>query len=148
MGLTVYAGDGNDVVWANRGDNVLFGDAENDILVGAGGNDILVGGSGNDTLHGGGGNDIFCFCENWGNDTVEQLSSCGVTLWFQNGSMDNWDAEALTYSDGANTVSVKGVAAESISLKFGVEDGEQFLSLSDAGAFAEYSSTRIFSVAS
>ena len=47
---------------------------------------------------------------NFGNDTIEQLSGGSVTLHFENGSMDNWNAETLTYTDGANSVKVSGVS--------------------------------------
>ena len=68
-------------------------------------------------LHGG-GEDIFYFGANWGIDTVEQLADGKVTLWFEN---DNgvWDEKTLTYTDGANSLSVIGVTADAITLNFG-----------------------------
>ena len=143
-GLTIRGGDGDDTIWANNGDNWLFGDAGNDRLVGASGNDVIVGGIGNDSMHGGGGDDVFAFCDNWGVDTVEQLSDGFVTLWFESGRKANWDAETLTYTDGDNSVTVKGVSAEQITLKFGSDGSEQFSALSDAGAFDEFSSQKVF----
>ena len=116
-GVTIYGGDGDDVIWSNKGDNKLFGDAGNDHIVGASGNDVIVGGAGDDTLHGGGGDDVFCFGDDWGIDTVEQLSGGIVTLWFENGSEENWNADTRTYSDGENTVTVSGTA--DVTLKFG-----------------------------
>ena len=142
--MTVRGGLGNDVIWANNGDNTLFGDAGNDRIVGAGGNDVIVGGSGDDSLHGGGGDDIFAFGGNWGNDSVEQLSDGKVTLWFENGSLDNWDASTLTYKDGENSVKVSGVAPENITLKFGDDGSEQYGKLLADGAFDEFGSERIF----
>ena len=143
-GMTVHGGLGDDVIWANNGDNTLFGDAGNDRIVGAGGNDVIVGGSGDDSLHGGGGDDIFAFGGNWGNDSVEQLSDGKVTLWFENGSLDNWDASTLTYKDGENSVKVSGVAPENITLKFGDDGSEQYGKLLADGAFDEFGSERIF----
>ena len=143
-GLTVRGGDGNDVIWANKGDNLLFGDAGNDRLVGASGNDVLASGIGNDRMHGGGGSDIFAFCDGWGNDTVEQLADGDVTLWFESGSLDNWDASTLTYTDGTGSVKVSGVTADRVSLKFGDDGSEQFASLAVQGAFADFSSEKIF----
>jgi len=143
-GLTIRGGDGSDVLWANKGDNWLFGDAGNDRIVGASGSDVIAGGDGNDSMHGGGGDDTFTFCDNWGVDTVEQLETGSVTLWFVDGSMDNWDAAALTYTDGENSVKVSGVAAEQVTLKFGNDGSEQFASLSNMGAFFDATSERIF----
>ena len=143
-GLTIRGGDGNDTIWANKGDNFLFGDAGNDRIVGASGNDVITGGIGNDRMHGGGGEDIFTFCDNWGMDTVEQLAGGSVTLWFANGDESKWNAETLTYTDGDNTVTVKGVT--SVTLKFGGvgEDAAMFATLSEAGAFKEFTSQKIF----
>ena len=135
-GTTIYGGLGNDVIWANNGENKLFGDAGNDRLVGGSDDDVIIGGLGNDSMHGGGGNDIFCFGENWGIDTVEQLSGGSVTLWFESGSESNWNAETLTYSDGINSVTVSGTA--SVSLRFGAEADLP------AGAFFDAASEKIF----
>ena len=143
-GMTVRGGLGDDVIWANNGDNTLFGDAGDDRIVGAGGNDVIVGGSGDDSLHGGGGEDIFAFGGNWGNDSVEQLADGNVTLWFEDGSLDKWDAASLTYRDGDKSVAVSGVMAENISLKFGDDGSEQYGKLLESGAFDEFGSERIF----
>jgi len=143
-GILLRGGDGNDVLWANKGDNTLFGDAGNDRIVGASGDDLIAGGIGDDRMHGGGGDDIFAFCENWGADTVEQLATGSVTLWFASGELANWDADSLTYSDGGNSVTVKGVTAEQVTLKFGDDGSAQFTSLSDMGAFDAFTSRKIF----
>ncbi len=142
-GLTIRGGDGNDFIWANKGDNLLFGDAGKDRLVGASGNDILVGGAGDDSMHGGGGEDIFAFGGDWGNDTVEQLATGKVTLWFAEGNISNWDNATLTYTDGNNSVAIIGDAPAEITLKFGNEDA-QYADLLAAGAFCEYTSQKIF----
>jgi len=146
-GLTIRGGDGDDVIWANKSDNVLFGDAGNDRIVGASGSDVIAGGIGDDSMHGGGSDDVFTFCDNWGADTVQQLENGSVTLWFASGSLTNWNAETLTYTDGDNSVTVSGVAAEKITLKFGEnspEDAARFASLSDIGAFDAFTSRKIF----
>ena len=147
-GLTIRGGAGNDVIWANKGDNLLFGDAGNDRIVGASGDDVIAGGIGNDRMHGGGGNDVFTFCDNWGADTVEQLAGGSVTLWFASGSIENWDAETLTYTDGANNVTVSGVTEDKVTLKFGTgetpDDAAQFASLAAIGAFLDFTSERVF----
>ena len=143
-GMTVRGGLGNDTIWANKGSSKLFGDAGEDRLVGASGDDVLIGGSGNDSMHGGGGNDIFTFCENWGNDTVEQLAHGSVLLWFESGSLDNWNADSLTYADGENSVKVSGVTADQVTLKFGDDGSGQYAALAAQGAFAEAASEKIF----
>ena len=136
------------MIWANKGDNCLFGDEGNDRIVGAYGDDLIAGGIGDDRMHGGGGDDVFTFCENWGKDTVQQLADGTVTLWFASGDATNWDEENLTYADGENTVTVKGVTADQIELKFGSgntpEDEAQFASLFAMGAFDAFTSKRIF----
>ena len=143
--LTISGGDGDDVIWANGGSrNSLFGDAGNDRITGASGDDVIVGGIGNDRMHGGGGDDIFTFCDNWGIDTVEQLETGTVTLWFISGSMENWNSETLTYSDGENSVTVSGVSADQVSLKFEYGGSRLFASLINMGAFSEFTTRRIF----
>ena len=144
-GLTIRGGDGNDLIWANKGDNMLFGDAGNDRIVGASGNDIIAGGSGDDSMHGGGGSDIFTFCDNWGNDTVEQLEDGFVTLWFASWTEDwNWDDETLTFTSGGNSVTVSGVSVDQVTLMFGSDDPGSFAMLSETGAFEAFSSRRVF----
>ena len=143
-GLTIRGGEGNDTIWANKGDNWLFGDTGDDRIVGASKNDVIVGGIGNDRMHGGGGEDIFTFCDNWGVDMVEQLTGGKVTLWFAEGSKDNWDEATLTYTDGDNCVKVSGVTADKITLKFGDDGSAQFTSLTNMGAFFDATSERIF----
>ena len=135
-GVKISGGSGNDTIWASRGNNILFGDEGDDRLIGGKDNDLLSGGSGNDRMHGGGGEDIFTFGGDWGNDSVEQLAGGSVTLWFEEGSESNWNADTLTYTDGANSVTVKG--AVSVTLKFGA-DAEL-----PEGAFSTSVSRKIF----
>ena len=90
-------------------------------------------------MHGGGGDDIFCFGENWGKDTVEQLAGGEITLWFESGSADNWNADTLTYTDGANSVKVSGVSAKNILLNFGGDT-----SVLTVGCFDDAASEKIF----
>ena len=143
-GVKIYGGLGNDTIWSNNGNNTLFGDAGNDRLVGASGNDVIIGGSGNDSLHGGGGDDIFCFGENWGKDTVEQLVGGEITLWFESGSENNWNADTLTYTDGTNSVKVSGISADNISLKFGDDNSLFYDELANSGCFDDAASEKIF----
>ena len=145
--MIIRGGDGDDVIWANVGGNQLFGDAGNDRIIGASGNDVIAGGIGNDRMHGGGGDDIFTFCDNWGNDTVEQTADGRVTLWFMDWNPSNWDESTLTYTDGENSVTVSGVSADKIELRFAYNDDETFTlfkKLFNAAAFDEFSSRKIF----
>ena len=134
-GIVIKGGDGNDVIWANKGSNTLFGDEGDDQIIGGNDDDILIGGLGNDTMNGGGGHDTFCFCENWGQDTVTQLEGGSVTLWFANGNIDKWDANTLTYADGRNILTVTGIAAGNITLMFEDDAPQQYALLQNAGAF-------------
>ena len=95
---------------------------------------ISSGGAGNDSMHGG-GNDTFCFGANWGQDTVEQLAGGSVTLYFETGSEANWNQETLTYTDGANSVTVSGVTE--VKLVFGEPAPVE-------GAFLDAASEKIF----
>jgi Ca2+-binding RTX toxin-like protein len=140
----ISGGDGDDIIWANRGRNRLFGDAGNDRIVGASSDDVIIGGIGDDAMHGGGGSDIFTFCDNWGADTVEQLSAGLVTLWFASGDESHWDDATLTYTDGDNSVSVSGIVADKVTLKFGDDGSDLYRTLASGGSFAEFSSKRVF----
>ena len=142
--ISISGGDGNDVIWANKGTNNLFGDAGDDRIVGASGKDLIVGGIGNDTMHGGGGDDVFTFCDNWGADTVEQLETGTVTLWFASESKGFWDETTLTYTDGENSVTVIGVTPDRITLNFGEDESGYYDYYSDLSAFDEYLMDRIF----
>ena len=66
------------------------------------------------------------------------------TLWFGSGSETNWNAETLTYADGENRVTVSGVGADRITLKFGNDGSEQYGDLSAMNAFEEAATKRIF----
>jgi Ca2+-binding RTX toxin-like protein len=122
----------------------LFGDAGSDRIIGGAGNDVISGGIGNDSMHGGGGEDIFCFGENWGRDNVEQLADGKITLWFESGKMDNWDAATLTYTDGENRVKVKGASADNITLIFGDNGSSLYDELTAAGCFDDAVGEKIF----
>ncbi len=143
-GMTVRGGAGDDVVWGAAGGNSLFGDAGNDWIVGGVGDDVIAGGAGDDTLAGGGGSDTFAFGGNWGADTVSQAADGSVTLWFESGDISKWDASTLTYTDGANSVKVSGVAADKVTLKFGDDGSAQYKDLAAAGAFLESTAEAVF----
>ena len=92
----------------------------------------------------GGTGTTFTFCENWGKDTVKQLETGTVTLWFAEGSLDNWDEKNLTYADGGNSVTVSGVSADRVTLYFGYGKSQLFGKLYSIGAFTESMTKKIF----
>ena len=80
-----------------------------------------------------------------GVDEVEQLDGGSVTLWFKSGDESKWNASELIYTDGDNSVTVKGVT--SVTLRFGSEvDGDLYAELCDAKAFDAFSSRTVFDV--
>ncbi|MBO4511583.1 MAG: C10 family peptidase [Victivallales bacterium] len=108
-GMTIHGGDGDDVIWSNQGANILFGDAGDDRLTGSRfSNEIFIGGTGDDTLNGFSGDNVFCFGEDWGNDTVQYNASEGSgTLVFVEGLADyTWDDANRTFTCGDNSVIV------------------------------------------
>ena len=147
--ISIFGGDGNDVIWANGKSSHLFGDAGNDKMVGTSGMDDFIGGSGNDIMYGVGGDDTFIFGGNFGHDIVQQNELDGwVTLWFESGSMANWNAETLTYTDGNNSVTVQGVDNEHINFLFGNDvdewQMEKYNTLVEMKAFADYASCKVY----
>ena len=67
---------------------------------------------------------------------------CTYHLLLQSSHIDNWDASTLTYADDTNSVTVKGVA--SAELKFGDDGSDRYAALASAGAFAEFTSQKVF----
>ena len=63
---------------------------------------------------------------------------------FISGSLENWDPETLTYSDGGNSVTVSGVSADQVSLKFEYAGSKLFATLVNMGAFKESCTNKIF----
>ena len=63
---------------------------------------------------------------------------------FAEGSKDKWNEATLTYTDGENSVTVSGVTAEQVTLKFGDDQSRQYFTLSDMGAFDSVTSRKIF----
>ncbi|MEW6271943.1 MAG: calcium-binding protein [Thermodesulfobacteriota bacterium] len=55
--LSVYGGEGDDIITGTDGADTLVGNGGHDTIIGLGGNDYLVGESGDDTLAGGDGDD-------------------------------------------------------------------------------------------
>ena len=67
-------------------------------------------------------------------------------LWFASGDESKWNPGTLTYTDGDNSVTVSGVSADKVELRFGEngKDAARFAALSGAGAFDAMTSRRIF----
>ena len=145
--IDVHGGNGDDTVWGGNGDgSLLFGDLGDDTVKGGTGNDFIIGGSGDDMLYGNGGNDTFIFgAEDWGTDQITQKNGGTVRLWFASGDESNWDASTMTYTDGENSVTVLGLTADKVTLKFGAdEEDPDFAALEDAGAFSETKDRTIY----
>ena len=137
----IYTASGNQTrfsqineIKAGAGDDIVDMTSERYAYTGS---EITIhGGSGNDSMHGGGGNDIFTFGDDWGSDTVKQLASGSVTVWFEEGSESNWNAETGVYTDGTNTVSVSG--SVNVTLRFGASADLP------AGSFEEETTRKVF----
>ena len=136
QGVSVYGGNGDDVIWANSGENKLFGDSGNDRIVGGSGNDIIIGGIGDDCLHGGGGNDMFVFGGEFGNDMIEQLAGGKVTLCFESEDVV-WNEETKSYTDGINSVRLSGDFE--VEVLYGIDE-----SLASIGAYDDFTTDKIF----
>lgn len=145
--IGVHGGNGDDTVWGGDGDgSMLFGDLGNDTVKGGTGNDFIIGGYGDDMLYGNGGDDTFLFgAEVWGTDQITQEDGGTVRLWFAAGDESNWDALTMTYTDGGCSVTVVGVAADEVTLKFGADETDpDFAALEEAGAFSETKDRTIY----
>jgi len=81
---------------------------------------------------------------NWGVDTVEQLADGQVMLWFAEGDHANWNASTMTYTDGANSVTVKDVTADEVEIYIGDEFPWDFEMMSELGIFADATSEKVF----
>ncbi len=144
--LTIYGGDGDDVIWANGGSSAhLFGDAGDDHLYGTAQNDTFVGGSGDDTMHGCGGHDEIYFGGNWGNDTVMQLAGGSVALRFEEGDLNNWNATTKTYTYGSNSVTVLGDDIE-ISIEIGGTDAFPQTDVDEYREFGVFADATTFNI--
>ena len=121
-GMTIHGCEGNDVIWANKGSNVLFGDAGNDQLIGTRNNDeIFIGGTGDDEMKGVSGANVFCFGDDWGNDTVQVQPEGSATLVFLEGlSGYDWNEESYVFSCGTNSVTVDKMT-ENLTIYVGAE---------------------------
>ena len=65
-------------------------------------------------------------------------------LWFAEGDHANWNAATLTYTDGSNSVTVKGVSADQIEIYIGDEFPWDFEMMSELGIFADATSQKVF----
>ncbi len=55
--VTIFGGNGDDILWSNIGSDLITGGGGNDIIEGGPGNDNLFGGDDNDQIYGGAGDD-------------------------------------------------------------------------------------------
>ncbi|MBO4511582.1 MAG: hypothetical protein J5746_02340, partial [Victivallales bacterium] len=119
-GMTIHGGDGDDVIWTNQGSNVLFGDAGDDWLVGARRCDeIFIGGTGNDVLNGVSGDNVFCFGENWGQDTLQQSEGTATLVFVAGLENYDWNAEDRIFTCGDNTLAVDPLSGAALTVYVG-----------------------------
>ena len=147
--LAILGGDGNDYLWNGACNGILYGDNGNDHLVGGPLTDYLMGGSGDDILHGGGGEDLFCFCQDWGNDTLYQLSGDGnsAALWFAEGiTLQDYQPTDTVLTDGVNTVQLAdGLTVGDVTIFIGsAVNPEVYASLEQNYVFSPYASVQIY----
>ncbi len=71
--VTVYGGDGNDVIWSSSGNDILYGGNGNDVIDGGAGADWIDGGTGADWMAGGKGDDNYVV-DNAGDSVVENAN--------------------------------------------------------------------------
>ena len=91
----IYGENGNDTVYGGSGIDYIYGDEGNDKLYGYAGNDIIYGGNGNDVIDGGLGNDKLYGQD--GNDTIKGGAGNDVI----DGGADN---DKLYGNDGNDTI--------------------------------------------
>ncbi len=138
-GITITAGNRNDVVNGTDGEDRLFGENGNDVVNGGSGhdllnggrgndnlfgqlgNDLLVGGKGDDRLTGGDGRDTFVFGADGGHDVVTDFATAfdtirladGITIFGTSSNDYNGDGIAdvrVTFNDGG-TATLLGLAS-------------------------------------
>ena len=67
-------------------------------------------------------------------------------MWFADGDLSKWDAAMLTYTDGGNFVTVSGVGADRVTLKFGDDASPAYADMVALGAFMEQSTAGVFDI--
>ena len=119
----LHGGDGNDTLYGGKGNDTLLGGVGADWLGGGKNDDTLWGGQGDDILRGGFGADRFSFRGGDGDDTILDFGD-GDTIRLVDvghgfdGLTITADADGnavLSYGDAGDTVTLLGVAAESLT---------------------------------
>ncbi len=100
----VIGGLGADTINGNSADNDLDGGGGSDTIIGGDGADSLTGGAGNDSLVGGLGDDTYLFANDWGTDSVTELSGEGTDAMDFSGVTVSLTVTAATgvVTDGTN----------------------------------------------
>ncbi|UUR08366.1 Calx-beta domain-containing protein [Sphingomonas glaciei] len=132
-GITVNAGNGDDVVNGTGGEDRLSGgngidrlfglDGHdhldggngNDQLFGGRGNDLLIGGQGDDLLEGGAGRDAFVLAARGGNDVIRDFDIANDTLLFD-GTAIRSSQVGDTNGDGVADLRINLTAGGSVTL--------------------------------
>lgn len=132
-GITLNAGNGDDLVNGTGGEDRLSGgngadrlfgldghdrlDGENgnDQLFGGRGNDLLIGGQGDDQLEGGAGRDAFVLVARGGNDVIRDFDVANDTLLFD-GTAIRSSQVGDTNGDGVADLRINLTAGGSVTL--------------------------------
>jgi Ca2+-binding RTX toxin-like protein len=100
-GVSIVAGDGNDLITGSLGNDNLSGGAFNDTILGGDGNDVISGGSGTDMLTGGAGLDTFVFsaATDSPGSAIDTITDYAIGV----DTVDFWGNAVITASAGADT---------------------------------------------
>ncbi|MDH5722393.1 MAG: tandem-95 repeat protein [Alphaproteobacteria bacterium] len=115
--MTIYAGNGHDLVYANAGDDIIYGNDGWDLLHGGPGNDTIYGGFGGDLLVGGDGDDYLYGEE--GSDLFIMFDSGNNTI--DGGDGDDVAAYAMNFSDASITVNADSLTVGDNYGYFGID---------------------------
>ena len=102
--VSLYGGNGNDILKAGAANDVLVGGDGIDQLYGFGGSDLIVGGNGRDTLYSGGDQDILIGGTTLWDDNAIALQAI-LNYWTSNSS----DSSLAWYQTRVSTVRDLGV---------------------------------------
>ncbi len=115
--ITIYGGDGTDIIYGGSGSDILYGQAGKDKLYGGAGADYLYGGSGNDKLYGGAGKDTFVYSD--GKDTIYDYETGKDTIKLVDKRLKDCVVRGkdvqLTLKEGG-LITVKNAAGKQIKL--------------------------------
>ncbi|MGB4115460.1 MAG: VCBS domain-containing protein [Polaromonas sp.] len=113
--VTLYGGEGDDVLWASSGDDAVYGGNGDDELRGSVGNDLLDGGSGEDLIIGGSGADVLD--GKTGKDTLEGGTGNDTYLFGRGSERDTLQENDATAGNYDTLQFTGGIATNQIWLR-------------------------------